>query len=157
MSALDYIERAYRDVRLFMQLTQCCIFMDHLDDVQSLNDNVIFSFFSYFAVVKITCNLLDTKIFKNRYKSFSLSKCMHLRGEWFILSTITSSKIHFVDTTSSISTFCWHSFLRLVHFIDRYISLTLVSSTSKIRRHSFRRQDNSLTLVSPTRFFCKNF
>ena len=32
MSASDYIETAYCDVRIFLQLTQCCVFIRHFDD-----------------------------------------------------------------------------------------------------------------------------
>ena len=33
MKASDYIETAYHDARVFMQLTQCCVFMQHFDDI----------------------------------------------------------------------------------------------------------------------------
>ena len=32
LSASDYIETAYRDIRIFLQLTQCCVFNRHFDD-----------------------------------------------------------------------------------------------------------------------------
>ena len=39
MSASDYIETAYHDVRIFMQLTQCCVFIRHLEGVRALINN----------------------------------------------------------------------------------------------------------------------
>ena len=32
MSALDYIDLVYRDIRMFIQLTQCCVSIWHLAD-----------------------------------------------------------------------------------------------------------------------------
>ena len=42
MSASDYIETAYRDVRIFMQLTQFCDFIRHFEDVGALINNLMF-------------------------------------------------------------------------------------------------------------------
>ena len=39
MSASDYIETTYHDVRIFMQLTQCCVFIRHLEGVRALINN----------------------------------------------------------------------------------------------------------------------
>ena len=33
MSASDDTETAYRDVRIFMRLMECCVFIQHFDDV----------------------------------------------------------------------------------------------------------------------------
>ena len=38
----DYIEKVYRDDRIFMQLTQCSVFIRYLDDISALNNNLLF-------------------------------------------------------------------------------------------------------------------
>ena len=37
-----YIETVYHDVGIFMQLTQCCVFIPPLDDVWTLINNLLF-------------------------------------------------------------------------------------------------------------------
>ena len=42
MGAPDYTEAAYRDVRIFMQLMECCVFNRHFDNVKLLMNNLMF-------------------------------------------------------------------------------------------------------------------